>query len=164
MSSLCRSYLFIFHAKLVTALVLLQLQINPVILWFGRMDGSVFRISWLKKEYSQEDSAIHHCMLCSYSSFSANISLEQYMPCGWLKKMKKERFRVFLILACKHAQANINIKLKIKYNLILFNHNSYFPNVLNVSSSVWMYHALFLAGSLIFWWYASIVAFVLKSS
>lgn len=80
-SCLRRIYLFIFHAKLVTALMLPPLQFNPVIMWFGKMGGSVFRISWFQKNptkplFPPEDSAIHHCTLCSYSLFSASISPE----------------------------------------------------------------------------------------
>jgi len=45
-----------------------------------------------KKKFPQEDSAIHHFLLCSCNLFSANISPEQHVPHGWLNKMKKESF------------------------------------------------------------------------
>lgn len=47
-------YLFIYFPCKISALILLQLWINLVILWFDSRGGSVFRISWFKKKKFQE--------------------------------------------------------------------------------------------------------------
>lgn len=54
-SCLCRIYLFIFNAKLEAALMLPPLHSNPVIMWFGRMDGRVFK----KKQNKTHNHCFH---------------------------------------------------------------------------------------------------------
>lgn len=106
-------YLFIYFPCKISALILLQLRINLVILWFDSIGGNVFRISWFKKKKFQERQCYPSLHALYYILFSANISSQQHMPHGWLNKRKKEKLRGW-VLTCKHAWKNINTKLQNK--------------------------------------------------